>query len=532
MKKIIFENKWYILSGLVIILLGISLRLYNLTLIPVFGDEAIYIRWSQVMNSVPSLRFLPLSDGKQPLYMWILMFLVNRFTDPLWIGRMVSVVSGIITFFGIGILSHILFSDKKISLISMSFWAVSPFALFYDRLALVDSLLTLFFVWTFIFGVLASKKLRLDYAMLAGFLMGFAALTKSPALLLALLYPATYILSSWPERKTKEWIGKMEIVHLVKLVLLTFTTYIIAYGMYNILRLGDNFQLIGSRNLDYVYPYNHIFNSPLDPLVPNLQAVFDWIWRMGPGLISVFALLFIIQFFTKRYFLLKKRIPANIAFVFILFVIPILINAEYAKVLAPRYILYSIPFLYIFSALFFKDFDLKTPLMKKVLVFGLSMWTAQALAFDYKLLTNPKVAALPKIEKEGFLEEWTSGYGIKESSEIIVSEYKTNPQNRIVVGTEGYFGTLPNGLQMYLNPYPEITIIGVGIDLKEMPKSLLESKVSGNSTYLLINSTRLLFKPEKYNLGLVAAFPKKLRTEGTRMYNLYGPQEILYLYKL
>ncbi|PJC29059.1 hypothetical protein CO053_01275, partial [Candidatus Shapirobacteria bacterium CG_4_9_14_0_2_um_filter_40_11] len=38
-------------------------RLFHLTIIPVFCDEAIYIRWAQVMRAVQSLRFLPLTDG-------------------------------------------------------------------------------------------------------------------------------------------------------------------------------------------------------------------------------------------------------------------------------------------------------------------------------------------------------------------------------------------------------------------------------------------------------------------------------------
>ncbi len=59
-----------ILLGLVA-LTAFFARLYNLTILPVFVDEAIYIRWSQVMKAESTLRFLPLSDGKQPLFMWV-----------------------------------------------------------------------------------------------------------------------------------------------------------------------------------------------------------------------------------------------------------------------------------------------------------------------------------------------------------------------------------------------------------------------------------------------------------------------------
>lgn len=94
------RSKWF-LAGIVILLLAIYLRVTNLTTIPVFADEAIYIRWSQIMFNEATLRFLPLSDGKQPLFHWVLMYFVHRFADPLWIGRMVSVATGLGTVVGV-----------------------------------------------------------------------------------------------------------------------------------------------------------------------------------------------------------------------------------------------------------------------------------------------------------------------------------------------------------------------------------------------------------------------------------------------
>src|SRR3989344_5804660 len=70
MKKIINEWKSTILLGILILILALGLRLYNLTYLPIFADEAIYIRWAQIMQAESTLRFLPLSDGKQPLFMW------------------------------------------------------------------------------------------------------------------------------------------------------------------------------------------------------------------------------------------------------------------------------------------------------------------------------------------------------------------------------------------------------------------------------------------------------------------------------
>src|SRR3989344_2929616 len=119
------EWKWTILLLMAIVGTAFFLRFFNLTLLPVFADEAIYIRWSQIMANEATLRFLPLSDGKQPLYMWILMFFVERFSDPLFIGRLLSVVCGIGTLFGIFAVSYILFENKKVSLVAAFLYAIS-----------------------------------------------------------------------------------------------------------------------------------------------------------------------------------------------------------------------------------------------------------------------------------------------------------------------------------------------------------------------------------------------------------------------
>src|SRR3990167_4061230 len=100
MKKIFQEWKWTGLGLLAILLFGFAIRIVNLTILPVFVDEAIYVRWAQVMANEPTLRFLPLSDGKQPLYMWVLMFVIKYFSDPLFIGRLLSVATGVGTALG------------------------------------------------------------------------------------------------------------------------------------------------------------------------------------------------------------------------------------------------------------------------------------------------------------------------------------------------------------------------------------------------------------------------------------------------
>ena len=118
MKKIWKEWKSVIILGTLIVAVALFLRIYNLTKLPVFADEAIYIRWAQVMRAEAGLRFLPLSDGKQPLFMWSMIPLFKLFDDPLFAGRFLSVVTGMVTLLGVFSLTLILFGSKKKTIVA------------------------------------------------------------------------------------------------------------------------------------------------------------------------------------------------------------------------------------------------------------------------------------------------------------------------------------------------------------------------------------------------------------------------------
>lgn len=498
----------WILGFLGILLLAFGIRVYNLTLLPVFVDEAIYIRWSQIMSNEATLRFLPVSDGKQPLFMWILMFIVKQITDPLFAGRILSVASGMGTLVGVSILGYIFTKSKKVALIAGLIYAINPFVYFFDRLALVDSMLTMFGIWTFLFAVLTAKTRRLDLAMITGFLLGCAMLTKSTAMFFAILLPAT-------------WVFVKDKKDLFKLIGLNLVIVIIMFGMYNILRLGPNFNLISSRNQDYIYPLTRIITNPLDPFMGHLGGVKNYFYLMGPISLVFLILLGVFTDFKKNIKSLSPLLAWGI--------LPILVTMEYFKVVTARYIVYTIPFFIILASL---AFNAKSKLVQKFAYLGLLAFIVQSLFFDYKLLTNVAAAPLPEGERSGFLQEWTAGDGIKEISEYIKNVAKDLPADKkVVVGTEGYFGTLPNGLEMYVQGVDKVIVIGVGLGINKVPDSLVESKLSGNKTYLVVNKSRLAGDPKEMGLKLISTYTKIPRAPGSRDYTRIGPQEFLYFFE-
>jgi len=485
--------------SLLVILAGFGIRLYRLTFLPIFGDEAIYIRWSQIMRAEPTLRFVPLSDGKQPFFMWSTIPFFKLFSDPLFAGRLLSVLCGTATLIGVIILAYILFKSKKVAIISGAIYAVSPFVFFFDRMALADSMLSMFGVWFFIFALLTARMVRLDLAMISGFLLGGALLTKSPALFFALLIPTTYIFSKWPKG------AKKVTLHLIKLLLLSAVGLFIGYGMYNILRLGPNFNMVAIRNKDYVYPITHLWTSFKDPLFIFLRMAFEWTTAMGPWTLLALGTLGAIFNFKKYW--------REILLLVVLFLAPIAVLSEFAKVFTARYILFSIPFLIVLAS---SAFATKQKFLKMLALIVFLVFVLQAAKFDFNLLTDPDKANLPRSERSGYLEEWTAGTGIREVADFLKAQAIKNPEQRIVVGTEGFFGTLPDGLQIYVNNNPNITVIGVGIYISGVHQSLKDSKEYGNPTYLVVNSTRFIGNADRVGLKLLAAYPKAVRPDGSR----------------
>lgn len=499
MKKFWKDWKKTTLALFGILVAAFLLRVLNLTHMPVFADEAIYVRWAQVMRAEPTLRFLPLSDGKQPLFMWSMIPFFKVFVDPLFAGRFVSALTGVGTAIGLFFAGYLLFDSKKVGLLSCLIYSISPFSVFFDRLALVDSMLTMFGVFTFLGSVLIVKTKRLDVAMLSGFALGGAFLTKSPSLFFAMLLPAGLILTKIPKKRNDR-------LKLIGQVLgLWSVTFLIAYGMYNIMRLGPNFHLLSLRNKDYVYPLSHILESPLDPFKPFLHRIYEYFIIMGPSVLIFLSALGLIFNFKER----KREVLVIAAWG----LLPILVNAEFAKNMTARYIYFAVPYFFILAA---SSLLVKKEFFKKMFIGGILLFTIHAFYIDYYFLTDLEAAPLPRSERSGYLEEWTAGTGIKEIAEYIVEVHKSNPEKQIVVGTEGYFGTLPDGLQLYLNPYRDITVKGIGLELDHLSDDLLNAKRAGNEVYLVVNNTRFGMNAQKVGLEIVAVYPKAVKPDGSR----------------
>lgn len=152
------QHKLEIILALLLGVLFLISRLINLTSLPIFTDEAIYLRWAQIAKNDANWRFISLTDGKQPLYIWLAMIAMKVISDPLVAGRVVSVFCGLLGMLFIGLLTWEIFKSKKVAFLSSVLYLVYPSALFYDRMALMDGLLSVTTIFTLYLEILLVKK--------------------------------------------------------------------------------------------------------------------------------------------------------------------------------------------------------------------------------------------------------------------------------------------------------------------------------------------------------------------------------------
>jgi len=483
-----------------LIILYFSSRLINLTLIPIFTDEAIYIRWGQIALQDPVHRFISLEDGKQPMFVWLMLPALKWISDPLMAGRLVSVFSGSLSLMGLIALSWRLFGEK-ISWFTGFIYIISPFFLLYDRLALYDSLTTALMVWALFLTILMADLLRLDIALLLGMIIGAGFLTKSSAQFALILLPSTLLLFDW---KTKERRKR-----LLKLAGLGIVATLISKGIELILRLAPLSHMIGLKDHTFIVTNQEFIAHPFERFFGNLGGLWSWIQSYATyPLMGLFVIGLI-------YGLKKYR--TKTAFLSLWFLVPFLALASFGKVLYPRYLLFMLAPLVpivanglvcLFSdgpRLFAKQKSAGTPEPRTralathgrrpweqvSVVLGLLSIILYPVYFSYKIIYNPISAPLPAVDRFQLLDDWPSGYGINEVVDFINQRSKTE---KIFVGTEGTFGLTPAALNIYLKDNKNVEIKGywpVDTSIQE----LTEIALTGKPTFLLLKDTQAP-KPE------------------------------------
>jgi hypothetical protein len=134
---------------------ALAVRLTALRALPVFGDEATFLHLARLLRADPSGNlWVSLQVALAPLHVWALALVLPVSADPVLAGRLLSVATGIalvpVLFWAAVRMGEFLsvLDDEPGRVRQSALWAaailaVSPFFVFADRLARVDSLFAL-----------------------------------------------------------------------------------------------------------------------------------------------------------------------------------------------------------------------------------------------------------------------------------------------------------------------------------------------------------------------------------------------------
>lgn len=244
-------------------------RLVNLNQLPIFNDEAFFIFATKQIASNPLANlFINFSDGKEPLFFWLYALPVKFFPDALLGIRLFTVFIGFVT------LVYLLKIAKKLSLNSFLVglaYIFNPFLLFYQRIGMQETLLTLFLVGA-VYYYLTRRK------VLLGVFLGLALLTKTTALAFIVFFIPFFIY--------RRYFISLILAGIIYLPALTGLSQVVSHN-------SGYFGLISFAQM-----------------ITNLKMAIRWLWEyQGPlGLLGLLAPPVVLEslvakIFFPRYFL-------------------------------------------------------------------------------------------------------------------------------------------------------------------------------------------------------------------------------------
>ena len=191
--------------------------------------------------------------------------------------------------------------------------------------------------------------------------------------------------------------------HKTKLAGYLLLASLIGYTIFNLLRLGPQFHQIALRSLDYVWPLGEIIKHPLDPFKPHTQAYLKL-------LLAFFSPLLLLGFWAAKKS--SSGTKHHRLILFLWWLVPTIAVLATTKVFAGRYLLFTLPYLYLLLDRQIRSHSLPVRLLllsSQVIIFA---------NFFYYYAFSPFHLSLPTSES-GYVSSWTSGWGIKPAFDFL-----------------------------------------------------------------------------------------------------------------
>ncbi len=406
-------------------------RFTNLTILPIFNDEAIYLDWGHKSLHLPNNLFFSLYDAKQPLLIWLFGIVQEIISDPLVAGRGVSIAAGFLTLVGLYTLGKKLFSIS-VGYIAVFCYIINPFFLFFDRQALMESTIACIGVWACYFFLHLQKTQQSKWSILLGTVLGIGFLVKGSSIIFIMTILVISLSLLFYKKKNLKGNGKN-----------IFLIFIFVFGINTILFSQKIFWQTLYTNNRFSFTLQELLNFPILQWIKNLREVGEIaFWHLTP-------VVFFLTCFGIVLFLFNKK--SNERVIVSLFVVTILFVVLLTRNIMPRYVVSFFPLVCLFSAsalhFLWKKYT-SVSVALGFLAFVSCLFLSVQLAFSPYgyFLSLEKVTAFS--QKEEYVTMWPSGYGVVNSVTTIKMLAK---DEKIYVGVRPDAGNPESAMFAYFN---------------------------------------------------------------------------------
>lgn len=504
-------------------------HLAKLLSLPVFADEAIYIRWAQLLRHDAVYRYFSLNDGKPPLFMWITAVFLQAPLNPLFAGRLVSVLVGVGQLWITDTLIKRLKGGWVARLAGALIIITAPFWFFHHRMALMDALLTFFLSLT-LYGLLSlaethTNPRRLLYAVVTGTAWGLALWTKTPALFLA----PTFLLVAWLPPLLSQITRKRRSIAWKPFFIRTAWFAVAgALGLSIFLTLKflhPAFGSLFSRSSDFTFTLAEFFSGSWRTSLDNIGRVTEWIGAyLRPELVALSLFGLVASRQRSQHWLLWL---SGIGFI-----APLIL---FGRTLHPRYFLPLALFITPSAALMVEETkrlfprvkEGDVPWMQSIFVLVIGLYFIGSLRFLFLNLFAPDQTPFVLADRSQYLTEWSSGHGLREIRDALIMRAQRGERTTVV--TEGSFGTLPDGLLLEFDARPEIAHLRIE-GLAQYPVKYLPdwvyTEAADHETWLVVNENRMELQPAE-SVELLARYPRPYGAPELQLYRVRPKQGTL-----
>lgn len=405
--------------------LFILTRLFFLTKLAVFNDEAIYLDWGWSSLHEPNNLFYSLYDGKQPVFFWLLgLAQILAPSQPLLAGRLVGVFFGAASAAGTFLLTRRI-ADAKTALFATLLYIVSPLFVFFDRQALAESAIVALTIWS-AHGMLqlidvTQKTFSLKKASVLSFFLACGIAIKS-SFMLSLL--ALTQLTTMHAYATKKRASTKYLLYVFYIAVLMLLPLLLQQRFWQTLPLSQR----------YTFTVSELLLLPFGQWLANVRSVFETLMLFTPiaGLVALLA--------NKGSLHSMKDLPILLKQLFFTQMLLLSATIFLARGLHPRYIVSAVSFLPTITAAMLLHTEQNLKNLRGLLIICLT--TLLPLLLSSLLVVFPLqfFSAVDRVssmsQKQAYVTNWTAGYAATQAANFISAKSAFDSATFIAMRTD------------------------------------------------------------------------------------------------